>query len=312
MLWKLKQRLQNRLEKERGTVFKDWGGKIRIALAFPNRYAVGMSNLGFQFVYEALNRFENIVCERVFYPEPEEVELLKKSPGNLLSVESQRPVVDFHLLAFSVPYENDYTNVLEMLRFAGIPARSGERGQNHPLVSAGGVALFLNPEPLAPFLDFIFAGEAEALIPDFVAFWKEHENTPASRPEILRELGGSVPGIYVPSYYEAAYKPDGTLESILPVPGCGLPEKVAYRRADLTQSPPCRTAVLPPDTEFSNVVLLEDRRGCGRGCALLRGRFVYRRLRYHGARELLEITGREKVRDAGQDRAGERRGVRSP
>ncbi len=262
MLWKLKQRLQNRLEKERGTVFKDWGGKIRIALAFPNRYAVGMSNLGFQFVYEALNRFENIVCERVFYPEPEEVELLKKSPGNLLSVESQRPVVDFHLLAFSVPYENDYTNVLEMLRFAGIPARSGERGQNHPLVSAGGVALFLNPEPLAPFLDFIFAGEAEALIPDFVAFWKEHENTPASRPEILRELGGSVPGIYVPSYYEAAYKPDGTLESILPVPGCGLPERGCAQHGGAgrsLQSPPCRTAVLPPDTEFSNVVLLEDR-----------------------------------------------------
>lgn len=301
MLWKLKQRLQNRLEKERGTVIKDWGGKIRIALAFPNRYAVGMSNLGFQFVYEALNRFENIVCERVFYPEPEELELLAGPSGNLLSVESRKPVLDFHLVAFSVPYENDYTNVLEMLRLAGIPPHSEDRGPNHPLVCGGGVALFLNPEPLAPFLDFIFAGEAEAIIPDFVEFWKENENTSAPRPEILKELGRSVAGIYVPSYYEVSYNPDGTLGSILPVSGSGLPEKVSYRRADLAVSPACRTAVLTPDTEFSNVVLLEIGRGCGRGCRFCAAGFVYRPVRYHRAKELIEVTS-EKIPDS--DRIG--------
>ena len=175
MHWKLKKRRLEWLEHEKGAVIKDWGGKIRIALAFPNRYDVGMSNLGFQFVYEAFNRFENIVCERVFYPEPEEVHLLRNSPGNLLSVESQKPLLDFHLLAFSIPYENDYANALEMLAFAGIPARTGQRTSAHPLIAAGGVALFLNPEPLSPFLDFIFLGEAESLIPDFVSFWKKHE-----------------------------------------------------------------------------------------------------------------------------------------
>ena len=153
---------------------------MRIALAFPNRYSVGMSNLGFQFVYEALNRFENIVCERVFYPEPEDVAVLGQFPGHLLSVESQRPMRDFHLLAFSIPFENDYTNLLEMLCFAGIPTRREERTGAHPLVAGGGVALFLNPEPLAPFMDFVFVGEAESLVPDFVDFLERIREFPAA------------------------------------------------------------------------------------------------------------------------------------
>ncbi len=293
MLWKIKQRRQQWLEKEKGTIVKNWGGKIRIALAFPNRYAVGMSNLGFQFVYEALNRFDNIVCERAFYPEPEEIEVLRNSPGNLLTVESQKPLVDFHLVAFSIPFENDYANAIEMLRLAGIPHRSGKRSPNHPMVAGGGVALFLNPEPLAPFLDFIFIGEAESIIPDFAAFWKEFEKSRAPRPEILKNLGKSVPGIYVPSFYEATYKADGTLESTRPAAGTGLPEKVSYRRADLSASSPCRTAVLTPETEFSNVSLIEIGRGCGRGCRFCAAGFVYRPVRYHEAATLLEATGKQ-------------------
>jgi radical SAM superfamily enzyme YgiQ (UPF0313 family) len=258
---------------------------------------VGMSNLGFQFVYEALNQFENIVCERVFYPEPEDIAFLRKSPGNLLSVESQKSVLDFHLVAFSIPFENDYTNVLEMLTLAGIPARTENRTSFHPLVSGGGVALFLNPEPLAPFLDFIFTGEAESLVPDFVSFWKELEgfesveSTSFPRTEILKRLAKSVSGIYVPSLYEVSYKPEGTLESIHPFSGSGLPEKVEYRRADLAKSPPCGTAVLTPNTEFSNVLLLEIGRGCGRGCRFCAAGFVYRPVRYHGSEELLRKTG---------------------
>lgn len=291
MPWKLKQRQQKWLEAERGTVFKDRGGKIRIALAFPNRYSVGMSNLGFQFVYEALNRFENIVCERVFYPEPEDARIVREFPGNLLSVESQSPLADFHLVAFSVPYENDYANVLEMLRFANIPVRTEERTTAHPLIAGGGVALFLNPEPLAPFFDFVSAGEAEALVPDLVAFWKRHENSSLPRPEILKELAASVPGIYVPSLYTDSYRTDGTLESILPAPGSGLPERIAYRRAEIGKTPACKTAVLTPNTEFSNVLLLEIGRGCGRGCRFCAAGFVYRPVRYHGAAELIAATG---------------------
>ena len=290
MLWKLKRRQQKQLEGEKGTVFKDWGGKIRIALAFPNRYGVGMSNLGFQFVYDALNRFETVVCERVFYPEPEDLAMVRQFPGGLLSVESQRPLADFHLAAFSVAYENDYTNLIEMLRLAAIPARAQDRTAAHPLVAGGGVALFLNPEPLASFLDFIFIGEAESLLPDFIDFWKQFEGSSIGRSEILRKMGKSVEGIYVPSFYEPLFNSDGTLDSIHPLDGSGLPERVACRRADFSKSPPCRTSVLTADTEFSNVVLLEIGRGCGRGCRFCAAGFVYRPVRYHGLHELMQAA----------------------
>jgi radical SAM family uncharacterized protein len=295
MLWKLKQRQQRWLDGERGTILKDWGGKVRIALAFPNRYAVGMSNLGFQFVYDTLNRFENIVCERVFYPEPEDLAILGQFPGNLLSVESQKPMRDFHLLAFSVPFENDYTNVLQMLSFAGIPTRSEERTGAHPLIAGGGVALFLNPEPVAPFLDFVFVGEAESLVPHFVDFLREFESSQLPRPEILKELGRSVSGIYVPSFYEPQIKADGTLEAIHPSDGSGLPERISYRRANLGISPPCRTAVLTSNTEFSSVTLLEIGRGCGRGCRFCAAGFVYRPVRYHSAEKLLDSAGEKLI-----------------
>lgn len=290
MIWKLKERQQKLLEGEKGTIIKDWGGKTRIALAFPNRYAVGMSNLGLHFVYEALNRFENIVCERVFYPEPQDLAVIRQSPGSLLSVESQRPLRDFHLVAFSVPYENDYPNLIEMLRLGAIPARSAERTHAHPLVAGGGVALFLNPEPIAPFLDFIFIGEGETLVPDFIGFWKEFESSAASRSEILKEMGRSVEGIYVPSFYESHFNTEGLLDSIGPSDGSGLPDRVAARRAALSAKPPCKTVIFTANTEFSNSLLLEIGRGCGRGCRFCAAGFVYRPVRYHGAQEVLQTA----------------------
>jgi len=287
MLWKLKQRQQHWLAQERGTVFKNWGGKFRIALAFPNRYAIGMSNLGFQSVYASLNREVNIVCERVFYPEPEDLSELEQHAGRLISVESQRPIQDFHLLAFSIPFENDYPNALEMLGLAGIPPHSSDRTFDHPLVAAGGVAVFLNPEPLADFMDFMLIGEAEAIVPDLVEFVDGLATGSFSRGEILAGLAGAVAGTYVPSLYQVSYRSDGTLEAIQPAPGKNLPEKVTYRRADLTKSSPCRSAILTPNTEFSDVTLIEIGRGCGRSCRFCAAGYVYRPVRYHSAARLV-------------------------
>jgi radical SAM family uncharacterized protein len=289
MAWKLKERQQKWLAEERGAIVKDWGGKTRVALAFPNRYAVGMSNLGFQSVYGLLNSREDVVCERVFYPEPEDLRALQERPGELLSVESQRPVRDFHLLAFSLPFENDYTHVLEMLALAGIPLRSADRGAAHPVVAAGGVAVFLNPEPIAPFVDFFFVGEAEALLPNFLAFWNEHQYREIPRSDFLRLLAGDVPGIYVPSLYRVSYRSDGTIEAV--EPSAGAPERVAYRRADLSQSSICKTIILTPNTEFSNVTLLEIGRGCGRGCRFCAAGYVYRPPRHQAADKLIGAGG---------------------
>ncbi|MGC9196113.1 MAG: radical SAM protein [Syntrophobacteraceae bacterium] len=288
MVWKLKQRQQKWLEAETGTVFKDWGAKVTIALAFPNRYALGMSNLGFQYVYSAFNRFETVVCERVFYPEPEDVPLIAQAPGRLLSVESQRSLQDFDLVAFSVPYENDYTNLVEMLRFAGIPARSAER-PGRPLICAGGVALFINPEPVADYLDFIFAGESEELLPEFLDFLRQRQGRSFERSEILLDMAKSVKGIYVPSLYEPTFHKDGSLEAVYPLLP-GLPEKITVRRADLLKAQPCGTCVFTPNTEFSNVMLLEIARGCGRGCRFCAAGFLYRPVRYHDSQKLLQAV----------------------
>jgi radical SAM family uncharacterized protein len=288
MLWKFKQRQQHWLAEERGTIKKDWGGKVRVALVFPNVYSIGMSNLGFQSVYGALNQLENVVCERIFYPEADDLPLLRQNPGKLLSVESQRPIQDFDLIAFSIPFENDYTNVLEILMLSGIPPRSEARTSVHPLVAAGGVAIFLNPEPLAAFIDFFFIGEAESILPDFWNLFNEIKDANLSRGEFLQSAAKRVEGVYVPSLYEVSYGSDGAVEAMEPLPGLDLPRRVSYRRADLTRSPACQTVILTPNTEFTNVMLVEIGRGCGRGCRFCAAGYVYRPIRYHSADKLLQ------------------------
>jgi radical SAM superfamily enzyme YgiQ (UPF0313 family) len=290
MNWRLKHRQQLWLAAECGTIRKDWGGKIPVALGFPNRYAVGMSNLGFQSVYQAMNRLETLVCERFFYPEPEDLPEHRRTPGNLLSVESQRPLRDFDLIAFSIAFENDYPNVLEMLALAGSPLRSTQRSEALPLVAGGGIAVCLNPEPLAPFLDFFFTGEAEGLLSPFWELWLELQRRDLSREERLLAMARQVPGIYVPSLYLDSYQEDGTLLAMEPL--LGAPPRVTVQRADLSSAPVCQTAVFTPHTEFSNVALLEMGRGCGRGCRFCAAGFVCRPPRYHSAEKLMDAADR--------------------
>src|ERR687896_677993 len=155
MSWSLKRKAQTLLAQEEGAIRKDWGGKIAIALVYPNTYSVGMSNLGFQTIYWHLNQLSDVVCERVFLPDPEDVDELRRTESPPFSLESLRPLSDFHLIGFSVTYEGDYINVLRLLELAGIPLRAAERRPSDPLVLMGGVCAFSNPEPIAPFMDFI-------------------------------------------------------------------------------------------------------------------------------------------------------------
>jgi radical SAM superfamily enzyme YgiQ (UPF0313 family) len=191
--WQQRERALATLSKETGYIRKPHGGRLRVALAFPNTYWVGMSNLGFQTVYRLFNAQDDVVCERVFLPPKQELSELVASKAPLLTLESQTPVGEFDVVAFSVSFEWDYVNLLTLLRLAGVPRYAAERGPHHPLVVVGGAVTFVNPEPLAPFADVIAAGEGEVLVPTLDRAFRES----TGRADLLQRLSLER-GFYVP------------------------------------------------------------------------------------------------------------------
>jgi radical SAM superfamily enzyme YgiQ (UPF0313 family) len=257
-----RERAAELLSKEVGYVRKPHGGRLRIALAFPNTYFVGMSNLGFQTIYKLFNAEDGIVCERVFLPPKSELaaQLVAKEP--LVTVESQTPVRDFDVLAFSVSFEWDYTNVLSLLRLAGIPLRAADRTHHDPLVLIGGAVTFVNPEPLALFADVIAAGEGEALVPPLLRAFQSAEH----RDDLLRRLVAER-GYYVPSFYDVEYNADSTIAAFVPREGTGAPptvKKAAVKTTDALDPP--ATTIFTPETEFGSRFLVEVVRGCANLC----------------------------------------------
>lgn len=254
---------KKRMEKEIGTIYKSHGGRLRFALAFPNTYYVGMSNLGFQIVYRILNEQDDAVCERLFLPDAQDLQEISRTNMPLFTMESQTPVRDFDILAFSLSYELDYPNVLKILSLSGVEALSSKRriGRSAPLVIAGGPAATFNPEPMAPFVDAFIIGEAEELIPELVGVLVEHRQS--ERLELLMRLT-QIKGIYVPDFYQPEYVDDGTIKRVVITPGA--PEKIHRRRVYDIDKYPAISTILTPETEFSNMVLAEVARGCGRHC----------------------------------------------
>ncbi len=279
---------QELLRQEQGTLFKDWGGKITFCLLFPNHYRVGMSNLGFQVVYALLNAHPDVVCERAFLPEPELLEEHRRTNTPLLSLESSRPVNRFHVLAFSLPFENDYPNLLKMLELGRVPLLSAERGPHDPLVVAGGAAVTMNPEPLAPFLDCVLVGEGEELIDDFLHALKRRWDSP--REELLKGLA-QVDGIYVPSLYKARWNDDGTLREISPLGD--FPLKVRRRwLKEMAASAIASSPLVTPHGEFGNTVLIEIGRGCPYRCRFCAVRTVYAPFRLREINALKEAVSK--------------------
>src|SRR5918911_3458895 len=224
--WEQRERARLILSKETGYVIKPPGDRLRVALAFPNTYWVGMSNLGFQTIYRLFNAEDDIVCERFFLPPKQELAEMSAAKTPLLTLESQTPVGEFDVIAFSVSFEWDYVNVLTLLRLAGVPRYAAERTVRHPLVVIGGAVTFVNPEPLAPFADVIAAGEGEVLVPAL-----ERAFAAASdRRELLRALSRER-GFYIPSFYEPHYAADGSLSGYVPLDAGDVP--VPVRKAAL-------------------------------------------------------------------------------
>ncbi|MBA3270964.1 MAG: radical SAM protein [Acidobacteria bacterium] len=274
------------LSREVGYVRKPHENRLRIALAFPNTYFVGMSNLGFQTIYRLFNDQPHIVCERVFLPPKQELQSLIESGARIVTLESQTPVSDFDVFAFSVSFEWDYTNVLTLLRLAGLPLRAADRTADHPLILVGGAVTFVNPEPLALFADVIAAGEGETLVPSLI----EVAQSSGSRPELLRGLA-TRRGFYIPAFYDVEYAADGTIVRYVPQEGTGAPavvKKAALKTTDAVDPP--STTIFTPDTEFGSRFLIEVVRGCANLCRFCWAGYNYLPVRAFPTDRILELA----------------------
>ncbi|HSC30066.1 MAG TPA: radical SAM protein [Vicinamibacterales bacterium] len=296
--WQYRERARQTLARETGYVQKSHGGRLRVALAFPNTYYVGMSSLGFQTVYRLFNQIDDVVCERVFLPPKQELREQMASGAPLLTLESQTPVSEFDVLAFSVSFEWDYTNIVTMLRLAGLPVRAEHRTAAHPLVVVGGAVTFVNPEPLAPFADIIAAGEGEVLIPDLIEVLRSSSSGErrrgggegGDRSEQYSALAARR-GFYIPSLYDVHYAADGTISAYEARPGTGAPavvRKAAVKSAERLDPP--ATSIFTPDTEFGSRLLIEVVRGCANLCRFCWAGYNYLPVRAFGADRILELA----------------------
>ncbi|NPU83290.1 MAG: radical SAM protein [Syntrophaceae bacterium] len=284
--WTLKQKYARLMDGEEGAIRKAWTEAATVCLAYPNAYRTGMSNLGYQVVYALLNERPDWICERTFLPDPGDEGFF--SPGSipLFSLESQRPLTDFDLLAFSVSFENDYPNILSILEMARIPLSSSQRGDRDPLVIGGGVALTLNPEPLAPFFDLFLLGEGEEMLQEFMDVFGAARRERLSREETLRKIQEEIPGAYVPSLWQVRYGPDSRVAGMEPVLP-GLPGRVAVRRVREIGRFATEQVVSTAGTEFGEMFLTEVSRGCGRGCRFCAAGYLYRPPRFRPVGVLL-------------------------
>jgi len=253
---------------EKGSIIKRKKGLIKTALIYPNTYQAGMSSLGFQTVLGLINDLDHVSAERVFLP--------KDPDERPLSVETGMELAQFDILFFSVSFENDYLNIVSILNRGGIPRRSCERNESHPLVIAGGVACFLNPEPIALFMDIMLLGEGELLIEPFFNIY-----TPLiPRQELFEKLVSLLAGVYVPAYYAPIHTGEGKLIG-MKVLNDHVPKQIRIRRVRDLSEITTTTRILTSDTAFKNTFLVETGRGCPHGCRFCSAGFIYRPPRFY-------------------------------
>ena len=275
--------------------------EIRFAMAFPDVYEIGMSNLGMMILYDMFNKRDDVWCERLFSPWTDLDKIMREEKIPLFTLESQDPVKEFDFLGITLGYEMCYTNVLQLLDLSGIPFRAAERVEDDPLVIGGGACAY-NPEPLAEFFDLFYIGEGENVYGALFDAYKANKKAGGSRQDFLLKAA-QIPGIYVPSLYEVTYKEDGTIESFRPK-HADVPEKVEKQLIiDMDRDyNKLEAPVVPHIKATQDRVTLEIQRGCIRGCRFCQAGMIYRPTRERdvetlkeSARIMLKNTGHEEI-----------------
>ena len=284
---------------ELNSVVKDWsdpGLRDRVALAFPDIYELGGSNLGLMILYDLINKRPDMLAERVYCPWPDFEQVMRDEGVPLFSLETRHPVRDFDILGFSLPYEQLYTNVLTMLDLAGLPLRATDREPDHPIVLAGGSGCY-NPEPMSPFFDAMVIGEGDEA---HRAWRQQREANPNLDRLSLWRMLAAVPGIYVPALYEATYHGDGTLAATKPCDPAA--PAVVMKRVVKVLPPPVTRFIVPFVDTVHNRAAIEIMRGCTRGCRFCQAGMIFRPVRERPVEEVLaavdkicEHTGFEEV-----------------
>ena len=313
------QSLAETLARERGTIYKNPGGKaVRIALVYPNTYYLGMSNLGFQTMYRHLNERDDVVCERAFLPEPSGLEALSRSRKPLVTLESGLPLGSCDIVAFSVSFENDYPNLVRILELARVPVLAENRTRFDPIVLIGGAITYINPEPLADFADVMVIGDGEEAAYAYIDRYLADQGLDREQ-HLARTM--SLAGMYVPSLQTASPGEREGMDAVgavtdagmakcrfqcdAPDTGCDAPDtgcdapaaeaesapvgRIAKQQVRDFEDYPAHSAVLTPDTEFGDMLLIEISRGCPRRCRFCAVSYVYPKFRALKPDTILEV-----------------------